>query len=114
MTSFSVGDVVEVPFPFVDVPVRKRRPALVLALPEADGDTEVAILSMITSARRSRWDSDVTLEDWRAAGLRAPSLVRWKIFTLERSLVLNRRGSLSVSDLERVSQQFRTLFREHL
>ena len=108
MTSFDPGDVVEVPFPFVDLPVRKRRPALVLNNDTRSGST--AVFAMITSAKRSRWESDVSLRDWSEAGLNAPSFVRWKIFTLDSALVVSRRGALSDADRIAIGRAFQRLF----
>ena len=106
MTSYKPGDVVEVPFPFIDLPVRKRRPALVLSSEVMQREQGVVILAMITSAKRSKWNSDVSLQEWQQAGLKAPSIVRWKIFTLESALIQSRRGSLTSEDKSRVSTSF--------
>jgi mRNA interferase MazF len=102
MTSYKSGDVVVVPFPFVDRPVRKVRPALVLSN-NPDGDCDrYLMLAMITSAKRSSWKSDILLSDWKFAGLKAESMLRWKLFTIEAALVLEKRGSLSGRDRETV------------
>ena len=71
------------------------------------GEQGLVILAMITSAERSSWKSDVTLNDWREEGLKAPSVIRWKIFTLEAALILENRGALTAKDQERVSASFR-------
>jgi mRNA-degrading endonuclease toxin of MazEF toxin-antitoxin module len=102
-TSFDAGDVVDVPFPFIDLPVRKRRPALVLSRRAFSEGNDAVILTMITSAKRSAWKGDVGITDLKSAGLRADSVVRWKLFTLETALVLSRRGSLAPIDRDRVS-----------
>ena len=92
------GDVVVVPFPFTDRATSKRRPALVLSVPEFTSDTEHVILSMITSASQSSWPSDVPLTDGASTGLQAPSKVRWKLFTLHRALILKKIGAVSRRD----------------
>jgi mRNA interferase MazF len=107
MINFKSGDIVEVPFPFIDLPVRKRRPALVLSSEILHREQGLVILAMVTSAERSSWKSDVTLNDWREEGLKAPSVVRWKIVTLEAALILENRGALSTKDRIRVSASFR-------
>jgi mRNA interferase MazF len=106
MTSYKPGDVVEVPFPFIDLPVRKWRPALVLSSEVMQREQGVVILAMITSAKRNKWNSDVSLQEWQQAGLKAPSIVRWKIFTFESALIQSRRGSLTSEDKSRVSTSF--------
>lgn len=102
MMSYEPGTVVEVPFPFIDRPERKRRPALVVG-----GVPEVALLAMITSAKRSSWSSDVTLSDWKRAGLRAPSVVRLKVFSIEPEVILTARGVLSPTDRAAVAASLR-------
>lgn len=54
-------DVVVVPFPFTDVPVVKRRPALVLSNSQFQNDHHHVVCGMITSAAHSDWPSDVPL-----------------------------------------------------
>ncbi|TVQ26848.1 MAG: type II toxin-antitoxin system PemK/MazF family toxin [Spirochaetaceae bacterium] len=105
MTSFKAGEIVEVPFPFVERPVQKLRPALVLSSAELTRDSGVVVLAMITNARRSSWASDVEIVDWREAGLRAPSVVRWKVFSIDGVLIHGRRGVLSAGDRETVSAE---------
>lgn len=91
-------DLVVVPFPFLERPRAKMRPALALT----DGTFALAhgqaVLAMITSARHSSWTSDVQLADWREAGLTAPSRLRWKLFTLPLTAIAGRLGTLSARD----------------
>jgi len=107
--SFSPGDVVEVPFPFVESPGRKRRPALVLSAESLCREQAVVILAMITSAKRSAWRSDVAIAEWRQAGLHGPCVVRWKVFTLEAALILSKRGFVSSGDRARLGQSLRSV-----
>ncbi len=53
---------------------------------------------MITTATHSPWPDDVAIRDLEAAGLPAESVVRWKLFTLDASLVLRTAGALSSQD----------------
>jgi mRNA interferase MazF len=100
MTTYSRGDVVLVPFPFTEQPAKsKRRPALIVsadAYQRACNDVIIAqITSHVSAAPRP---GDHPLENWREAGLMAPSLVRAKLTTLHRDLVLRRLGSLTKQD----------------
>ncbi|TVR05661.1 MAG: type II toxin-antitoxin system PemK/MazF family toxin [Spirochaetaceae bacterium] len=104
--SYEPGEIVEVPFPFVERPIQKVRPALVLSSPAFTQDSGVVVLAMITSARRSSWTSDVNIADWGEAGLRAPSVIRWKVFSIDVDLILNRRGALSPADQKQTSAGF--------
>jgi mRNA interferase MazF len=76
MAIFKVWDIVKVPFPYTDWPVRQRRPALVVAAGEIEAAHGLLWLVMITSAENRGWPGDVSISDLRAAGLPAPSIVR--------------------------------------
>ncbi len=58
-------DIVEVPFPFSDVPRSKRRKAFAVF----NQKNASSLLMMITSATRSAWHLDVSIEQWHQAGL---------------------------------------------
>lgn len=98
MATFDRFDVVVVPFPFTHRSTGKRRPALVLSGSAFNQDTGHIVLSMITTARRSAWASDVPLTDWTAAGLPHPSVVRAKLFTLDSRFVLRKLNTLTTRD----------------
>ncbi|WP_096700644.1 type II toxin-antitoxin system PemK/MazF family toxin [Magnetospirillum sp. 15-1] len=95
---FEPFDVVVVPFPFTDKVGAKRRPALVVSTSAFNDRHDQVVLAMITTARQRDWPSDVHIDDWDKAGLTAPCRVRFKLFTLEQSLILRRTGSLAKKD----------------
>jgi mRNA interferase MazF len=92
------GDVVVVPFPFVDVAAEKRRPSLVLSRRNFNRTHGHSICAMITTAGHVRWASDIVIDDFAAAGLRRPCVVRWKLFTLPNEIMLRRVGKLADPD----------------
>ena len=53
---------------------------------------------MITSESNPPWPLDCPLTDLESAGLRAPSRVRFKLFTLDHRLVRGELGSLASAD----------------
>ena len=110
------GDVVVVPFPFVEQPVAKRRPAVVLSGAAFNGDSGQSVLAMITSAAGSSWPSDLLIKDQQEAGLNRSCVVRWKLFTLPNDLILQRIGELSQGDGERLSDAARRVlpWRRHV
>ena len=94
----SPGDVVIVPFPFTDRDASKRRPALVCSGKLFNQRARHLVLAMITTSTHYPWPGDVAIHDSKAAGLPESSVVRWKLFTLDASLVIRRAGALSVRD----------------
>lgn len=102
MTPFEPGDVVRVPFPYVESNRRRARPALVTSAKPLGPDGMLIWALMITSAERERWPGDVEIEDFEAAGLPIPSIVRTaKIATLEAGSAA-RIGRIAKAELERV------------
>ena len=100
--TFDPLDVVTVPFPFTDRQATKRRPALVISSTTFNTAHEHSIFAMVTSVTRNPWTSDVPIEDWQKAGLNTACRVRFKVFTLDNSLVLRRLGTLSARDRKAV------------
>lgn len=109
MTVLAPFAVVVVPFPFVDRATTRRRPALVLSTETFNRSHPAVLLAMITTARSSDWASDVVIEDWRAAELTVPCRVRFKLFTLDTSLVVGALGRLSSKDRGRVEAALRSV-----
>ena len=104
-------DVVVVPFPFTDSSRAKRRPALVLSQKTDFGDIiEHSVLSMITSQKNEPWPLDVEITDKKQSGLKAPSIVRMKLFTLDNRFILRKIGRLSKSDQMKVKQSLNKIF----
>jgi mRNA interferase MazF len=90
-------DVVVVPFPFTDRRTSKRRPALALSSESFSDQSGHTVLAMITSASNPPWPMDVAI-DAEKAGLRAPSKVRMKLFTLDNRLIVRKAGTLAQLD----------------
>ncbi|MBA4807884.1 type II toxin-antitoxin system PemK/MazF family toxin [Brevundimonas sp.] len=108
MPSFKRGDVVRVPFPYTHRNTRQHRPALVVSNgPLGDADRLLWVV-MITSADNRRWADDVPLDnDYAAAGLPAPSLIRpAKIATIDAA-VATRLGHIDAERLARTIQAVR-------
>ena len=104
-----LGDVVVVPFPFVDFAAEKRRPSLILSRELFNHMNGHSICAMITTASRTRWPSDIAIGDFSAAGLQHPCVVRWKLFTLPNDIILKRAGKLGEPDRKNIISTARTI-----
>ena len=105
----SQWDVVIVPFPFIDKPDAKRRPALVLSN-IAFNRSGHTVLAMITTRGHRPWPGDSEIEEYSAAGLKLQCQVRFKIFTLDNRLLLKRIGRLSDNDSRKVKEYLHHFF----
>jgi mRNA interferase MazF len=84
MPIFEPWDIIKVPFPYTDRPVRQRRPALVVAATALQAEHGLLWVLMITSAENRGWQGDVSISDLTHSGLSAESVVRTaKIATIE-------------------------------
>lgn len=105
--TFDPWDVVKVPFPYTDRPIRQRRPALVIAAGELEAAHGLLWLAMITSAENRGWPGDVPVSDLHTAGLPVPSIVRpAKIATVE-ARDATRLGALPAADRDAVAVYLR-------
>jgi mRNA interferase MazF len=75
MPRFERWTIVAVPFPYVERPIRQRRPALVV-LTGIGAAQDLLWVLMITAANNHGWPDDVAIDDHAAAGLPILSIVR--------------------------------------
>ena len=105
-------EVVKVPFPFSDMDKAKIRPALVLSsAKQFNAKVGLSVMAMITSLKshRDHWSVDIIIKDLELAGLPVPSIVRFKLFTLDHRLILGRLGNLSEIDRDKVRQNLKNI-----
>jgi mRNA interferase MazF len=99
--SFLISEVILLPIPFTDLTSRKVRPAIVIGHSSFAGDLFVVPIS---SELRN---VDVTLLDWRAAGLNVPCGIKPQLATIESRLVIKTIGVLSPRDHESCKSRLR-------
>jgi mRNA interferase MazF len=100
-------EVVVVPFPFTGSDHSVKRPAAVLSRRDfnAEGHT---VMAMITDARNQPWPLDIRI-DHQSAGLKMPSVIRMKFFTLDNRLVIRGVGRLCPQDRQQLLVGLRQL-----
>ncbi len=109
MGRFVRGDVVVVPFPFSDLTMSKRRPALVLANLEGDD----LILCQITSQSiRDAYAIELNDSNFVSGGLNKPSNIRPnRLFTADRHIVLYKTGHLGDEKIDTVISALFTILK---
>lgn len=104
MTTFRVGDIVSVEFPFSDLHNQKRRPGLVLIT----GDVDFVVARVTTHPPRD--PSDIALTHWAEIGLPRASTVRLtKLATIDQRLVHHPIGHLHSEDSQAIAQAWQQL-----
>jgi len=115
MTGCKQGDVI-LPFPFTDLTTVKQRPALVLSADWFNVSRGDCVVAAITSQIPFDLQPDeyrLSANDLLAGGLLKPSLLRLgKLFTISKSLLRRRLGTLSKTTMVVILEQVKQVFRE--
>lgn len=103
-------DIITVPFPFTDRDKKKLRPALVISNTEYQEINKHIVLLMVTSAKHSTWKYDIPITYLENAGLKAASVIRFKMFSIDERVIVKKIGSLSLIDSEQVGEAIKNIF----
>lgn len=95
MENYDRYDLAITVFSFSEKEGAKIRPVAILTAASFHRHHDSVICAMVTTASQTKWASDVALVDYTRAGLRTPSVVRLKIFTLQKDRLAGRIGALS-------------------
>jgi len=96
--------VVLVRFPFSDLAVSKKRPALIVSPPEFSARHGDVVLLAMTSQKQQ---DDLALQEWESAALPKPTWFKPLIATITTEVIVRRLGSLSVADRSRAVRAIR-------
>ncbi len=110
--TYDLYDVVKVPFPFTDAQTTKVRPALIISeAKHFNAKIGFSVMAMITSIKSPEdlWPADLVIKDLRLAGLPVPSIIRFKLFTLDHRLILGSLGKLAEADRNHVQKKLREI-----
>ena len=110
MATYAQGDVLLAFLTFSDGQGGKRRPVLVL---HDFGDADLLVVPV--TSHPIRLETDLTLADWKSAGLRLPSTVRVEKFsTIAKSSIAQKLGTLPAADLAGVKRTLSDVFKQIL
>jgi mRNA interferase MazF len=110
--TYDIYEIVKVPFPFADAKATKVRPALILSSARHfNAKIGLSIMAMITSLKPTQdlWPGDIEIENLRHTGLPVPSIIRFKLFTLDHRLILDRLGYLSQIDQRHLQKKIKEI-----
>ncbi|MEK7349763.1 MAG: type II toxin-antitoxin system PemK/MazF family toxin [Nitrospirota bacterium] len=110
MTGYEFGDLLLVPFPFTDQSAVKRRPAVVVSSTAYHQTRPDLLIMAVTSQQPSTLSvGEVQVQDWRAAGLLKPSVLKPVLTTVDPALVLKKLGRLTATDQAALRQALRAM-----
>ena len=110
MTDYEFGDIVLIPFPFTDQTTAKRRPAVMVSSTAYHRNRPDLILMAITSRiKPSPSFGETTVDQWEAAGLIKPSVIKPIFATVEKGIVIKKMGKLADQDRQTLRKSIRVI-----
>ncbi len=105
MIHYSRGDVVLVPFPFIDQSTTKKHPAVIISSDEYNSiSSDVIIMAITGKIDHVLPIGETVLKDWQEAGLLKPAAVKAAISTIEPRMIFKKLGRLSKNDLQSLNE----------
>jgi mRNA interferase MazF len=109
-TGYSFGDIVLVPFPFTDQSGTKRRPAVVVSSRRYQTERpDLVIMAVTSQIRPSGGFGELSVKDWKAAGLLKASVVKPVFTTVEAKFVVRTLGQLKEDDQQALRQALKAI-----
>ena len=106
MTSYNLGDIILIEFPYADQQHSSKRPAIVLY---DSGDRDV-LVARITTQEYST-EADCKILKWKESGLLAESYIRLgKQATIEKQYIIKNLGKLESSEIEKIKAILQKIF----
>lgn len=91
-------DIVLVPFPFTDLSITKKRPALIISPDEYNRNLDVVIVFITSQSALEYRFGDYGIQKWKDANLPKPSTLRMKFATIDKSIIIKKLGQLDNTD----------------
>ncbi|MEB3219191.1 MAG: type II toxin-antitoxin system PemK/MazF family toxin [Nostocales cyanobacterium 94392] len=110
MTNYKFGDVILVPFPFTDQTTSKKRPSIIVSSSDYQIQRSDLILIAVTSqANPSTSFGEMTITEWKIAGLLKPSIIKPVLTTIDKKLVIKKLGELQEVDIQLLHHLLQTI-----
>lgn len=105
MINFSKYDVVVVRFPYASSLKYKARPAVVISSDLYNENSRNTLLILaVSSSTQNKLDFELEIQKWKEAGLLKPSIFKSALATIEKDFVVNKLGSLTPHDIDRLEK----------
>lgn len=109
-TTCNQWDIVLVPFPFTDLSASKKRPALIISPDKYNSGIDVIIAFITSNMAVKSKPGDYHIRGWKQAGLPKPSLIRMKLATIDKTIIVRKLGELSQKDMDSFRQVIISFF----
>ncbi len=111
--TYDQWDIVLIPFPFTNLTIAKKRPALIISPSEFNRDLEAVIIMFITSNISAYGRTgDYKIKEWEKAGFPKPSMARMKLATVDKKIIIKKFGHLEDRDITAIQEKLIGFFGE--
>lgn len=101
---FNQGDIVSVNFPFTDISITKKRPALIISNKKVNNTGDYLLVQITSKVKHDGLSVQINRTDYHKQGLPLKSYVRFhKIFLLNESLIIKKVTSVRKDFLSNVN-----------
>jgi len=109
-TGYDFGEVVLVGFSFTNLQATKKRPAVIISSQiYQQTRPDVIPMAIISQIRQPLATGEAILQDWQAAGLVKPSMIKPLIATIEQNRIVKIMGRLAAADRASLGKVIRTI-----
>ena len=108
--TFKPWDIVLIPFPFTDLSATKKRPAVVVSSETYNSGQDVMLLFLTSNVSATPRPGDYLLAEWETANLPKPSMIRMKLMTLDKDLILKKLGEIQEGDILKIKEELKEFF----
>jgi len=109
--NFKKWEVILVPFPFTDLSLVKRRPAIIVSPDSYNAGSDVVIAYVTSQLSVAPRLGDYQIQKWKEAGLPKPSMVRMKFATVTKNIIIKTIGELEIADQEELEKVILAFFK---
>jgi len=98
MTTYKAGDIVTIPFPYIEGKKGKVRPTLLVSDCIKEGRQYYYVVMITSKQGKEVIKGDVLIKDTHECGLMAPSIIRCsRIATLDHNMIIGKVGELPLA-----------------
>jgi mRNA interferase MazF len=111
MTIYNQWDIVLVPFPFTNLKKTKKRPALIISPEHYNIGQDVIIAFMTSNIKSFPQFGDYHIIEWELSGLPKPTLIRMKLATILKEILIKKLGNLQNEDISGFQKELKSFFK---
>lgn len=108
--TYNRWDIILVTFPFTDLRAIKKRPALIISPDDYNLGNDVIVAFITSNLNIQSKPGDYKIKQWMKSNLPKPSMIRMKLVTIDKSIIIKKIGELQMQDVKEFNKIFLDFF----